>query len=256
MIDLSTEEWKEALRLVQAALDAPDDVAACAAAFDYLRCAQSKRLVGLAHLLQPGATPRSIQAALVPLERVDKRAKVTDAEMGIRNTDRERDSARPPSGGRLAVVADNIRSAFNAGGIFRTADFFGVERLVLCGYTPGPDNLQVKKTALGADETVPWEHAGDIRDVIDRLHAEGYFVYALETADGAADIASVTPSFPCAILLGNERFGLDPDVVAMADEVLEIPSHGMKNSLNVVSAFAVAAAFFRIPRQEKEKGRR
>ena len=103
----------------------------------------------------------------------------------------------------------------------------------------------MKKTALGADETVPWEHAGDIRDVIDRLHAEGYFVYALETADGAADIATVNPSFPCAILLGNERFGLDPDVVAAADAILEIPSHGMKNSLNVVSAFAIAAAFFR-----------
>ena len=68
---------------------------------------------------------------------------------------------------------------------------------------------------------------------------------ALETADGATDISSFTPIFPCALLLGNERFGLDPDVVAMADEVLVIPSHGMKNSLNVVSAFAVAGAFFR-----------
>ena len=145
------------------------------------------------------------------------------------------------------MVADNIRSAFNAGGLFRTADFFGVERLVLCGYTPGPENPQVRKTALGADETVPWEHAGDVRDVIDRLHADGYTVYALETADGAIDVSSVTPSFPCAIMLGNERFGLDPDVVAAADAVLEIPSLGMKNSLNVVSAFAVAAAFLRRP---------
>ena len=244
MIDLSTEEWKTALRLVRAALDDGTD-AARAAAFDFLRCAESKRLVGIAHLLQPGTTPRAIQAALVPLERVDKRAKVTDAEMGIRNTDNQPSSVHPPSGGCITVVADNIRSAFNAGGIFRTADFFGIERLVLCGYTPGPDNPQVKKTALGADETVHWEHAGDIRDVIDRLHAEGYFVYALETADGAADISTVTPSFPCAILLGNERFGLDPDVVAAADAILEIPSHGMKNSLNVVSAFAIAAAFFR-----------
>ena len=186
MIDLSTEEWKEALRLVQAAFDAPADDAVRATAFDFLRCAQSKRLVGLAHLLQPGATPRSIQAALVPLERVDKRARVTDAEMGIRNTD-----AAPGRADRAAftVVADNVRSAFNAGGLRR--------------------------------------------------------VYALETADGATDIASCTPVWPCALLLGNERFGLDPDVVAMADEVLEIPSHGMKNSLNVVSAFAVAAAFFR-----------
>ena len=237
MIDLSTEEWKEALRLVQAAFDAPADDAVRATAFDFLRCAQSKRLVGLAHLLQPGATPRSIQAALVPLERVDK-----DAEMGIRNTD-----AAPGRADRAAftVVADNVRSAFNAGGLFRTADFFGADRLILCGYTPGPDNPQVKKTALGADEATPWEHAGDVRDVIDRLHDEGRRVYALETADGATDIASCTPVWPCALLLGNERFGLDPDVVAMADEVLEIPSHGMKNSLNVVSAFAVAAAFFR-----------
>ena len=242
MIDLSTEEWKEALRLVQAAFEAPADDAVRATAFDFLRCAQSKRLVGLAHLLQPGATPRSIQAALVPLERVDKRARVTDAEMGIRNTD-----AAPGRADRAAftVVADNVRSAFNAGGLFRTADFFGADRLILCGYTPGPDNPQVKKTALGADEATPWEHAGDVRDVIDRLHDEGRRVYALETADGATDIASCTPVWPCALLLGNERFGLDPDVVAMADEVLEIPSHGMKNSLNVVSAFAVAAAFFR-----------
>ena len=242
MIDLSTEEWKEALRLVQAAFDAPADDAVRATAFDFLRCAQSKRLMGLAHLLQPGATPRSIQAALVPLERVDKRARVTDAEMGIRTTDSAPGRAdRAP----FTVVADNVRSAFNAGGLFRTADFFGADRLILCGYTPGPDNPQVKKTALGADEATPWEHAGDVRDVIDRLHNEGRRVYALETADGATDIASCTPVWPCALLLGNERFGLDPDVVAMADEVLEIPSHGMKNSLNVVSAFAVAAAFFR-----------
>ena len=242
MIDLSTEEWKEALRLVQAAFDAPTDDAVRATAFNFLRCAQSKRLMGLAHLLQPGATPRSIQAALVPLERVDKRARVTDAEMGIRTTDSAPGRAdRAP----FTVVADNVRSAFNAGGLFRTADFFGADRLILCGYTPGPDNPQVKKTALGADEATPWEHAGDVRDVIDRLHDEGRRVYALETADGATDIASCTPVWPCALLLGNERFGLDPDVVAMADEVLEIPSHGMKNSLNVVSAFAVAAAFFR-----------
>ena len=244
MKDLSPDERKTALQLVRAALDGGTD-AARAAAFDFLRTAESKRLVGLAHLLQPGTTPRAVQAALVPLERIDKRAKVTDAEMGIRTTDNKSRPVRPPAGGCLTVVADNIRSAFNAGGIFRTADFFGVERLILCGYTPGPDNPQVKKTALGADETVPWEHAGDIRDVIDRLHAEGLVVYALETADGAADISTVTPAFPCALLLGNERFGLDPDVVAAADAVLEIPSHGMKNSLNVVSAFAVAAAFFR-----------
>ena len=241
MIDLSNEEWKEAYRLVQEAAAAPENDAARAAAFDFLRTAESKRLLAIAHLLQPGATPRSIQAALVPLERVDKRAKITDAEMGIRTTDDPGHVDKAP----YAVVADNVRSAFNMGGIFRTADFFGAEKLVLCGYTPTPENAQVKKTALGADESTPWEHVGDVRDAIDRLRAEGRRIYALETVDGATDIATCEPVFPCAILLGNERFGLDPDVVAMADEVLEIPSRGLKNSLNVVSAFAVAAAFFR-----------
>ena len=104
MIDLSTDEWRTALRLVRAALDDGTD-ASRAAAFDFLRTAGSKRLVGIAHLLQPGTTPRAIQAALVPLERVDKRAKITDAEMGIRTTDNKSCPARPPAGGRLTVVA-------------------------------------------------------------------------------------------------------------------------------------------------------
>ena len=245
MIDLSNEEWRRALELVRAAMDAADGSAvfesACAEAFDFLRTAESGRLVKLAHLLQPGSTKRTVQAALVPLERVDKRVKVTDAEMGIRSTDEPREADRAA----FAVVADNIRSSFNMGGIFRTADFFGAEKIVLCGYTPGPDNPQVKKTALGADATTPWEHANDVRDAVDALRAEGRRIYALETADGATDISRFVPVFPCALLLGNERFGLDPDVVAMADEVLEIPSHGQKNSLNVVSAFSVAAAFIR-----------
>ncbi len=244
MIDISNEEWKKALELVRAALDGDD--ADRAAAFDFMRTAESKRILALAHLLQPGATRRSIQAALVPLERVDKRSKITDSEMGIRNTDAPSRTPDPVREEKpFVVVADNLRSAFNAGGVFRTADFFGVSRLVLCGYTPGPDNPQVKKTALGADESTPWSRVADVRDAIDSLRAEGCTIYALETAEGARDISSFTPRFPCALLLGNERFGLDPDVVALADAVLEIPSRGMKNSLNVVSAFAVAAAFIR-----------
>ena len=245
MIDLITDEWREALRLVRLAdatvAGTPAREAARRAAFDFMRTAESKRILKLAHLLQPGATDRSIQAALVPLERVDNRSRVTDAEMGIRTTD----SPRTPDRADFVVVADNIRSAFNAGGVFRTADFFGAAKLVLCGYTPTPENPQVKKTALGADETTPWEHVADIRDVLDAFRAEGRRIYALETVDRAHDIAAFTPEFPCALLLGNERFGLDPDVVGAADAVLEIRSHGTKNSLNVVSAFAVAAAFLR-----------
>ena len=237
--------WRTALRLVRAVLDAADGGAretARAAAFDFLRTSDRKHLQSLAHLLRPGTTPRAVQAALVPLERRDRRARVTDDTMGVRDTDAP-DAIRNPA--RYAVVADNIRSAFNAGGIFRTADFFGAEKIVLCGYTPGPENPQVKKTSLGADASVPWERAADVRDAIDAFRAEGRAVYALETADAAQDIFTFRPKTPCALLLGNERFGLDPDVLASADAILEIPSFGCKNSLNVVSAFAVAAAVFR-----------
>lgn len=243
-IDSSNPEWKEALRLVRSAMDGGESDRA--AAFDFLRTAESKRILSLAHLLQPGATPRSIQAALVPLERVDRRAKITDAEMGIRNTDTPSTSPNPIRSEKpFVVIADNLRSAFNAGGVFRTADFFGVSRIVLCGYTPGPENPQVKKTSLGADETTPFTRIPDVRDAIDSLRGDGYAIYALETAIGARSISSFVPRFPCALILGNERFGIDPDVVANADAVIEIPSLGMKNSLNVVSAFAVAAAFIR-----------
>ena len=207
MIDASNEEWREALRLVREveALEPGGEAreAARAAAFDFMRRAASKRILSLAHLLQPGATPRSVQAALVPLERVDRRTRVADAEMGIRCTDSPRPADRAP----FTIVADNIRSAFNAGGIFRTAEFFGAERLVLCGYTPTPDAPQVAKTALGAADAIPWERIGDIRDAIDALHRRGYAVYALETADGARDVASFPPRLPCALLVGNERIG-------------------------------------------------
>ena len=237
--------WKTALALVRAVLDADGEAereAARDAAFRFLCASDRKHLLSIAHLLRPGTTLRAVQAAIVPLERHDRRARVTDAEMRVRDADAP-DAVRRPA--PFAVVADNIRSAFNAGGIFRTADFFGAERIVLCGYTPGPENAQVEKTALGAAGAVPWTRCADVRDAIDGLKKEGRAVYALETADGARNVFTFAPRMPCALVLGNERFGLDADVLALADEVLEIPSFGLKNSLNVVSAFAAAAAFLR-----------
>ena len=241
---LGRDVARKALELVkaaEAAFGTPDGAARMREAFDFLRLRPEKRLASLAHLVQPGAGARSIQAALVPLERLDRKTRITDAEMGIRSVDNPGKSDKVD----IFAVADNVRSAFNMGGIFRTADFFGVSKVILCGYSPSPENPQVKKTALGADESVEWECCADIREVIPRLKAEGVKVYALETADGAVDAAKWDIVLPAALLLGNERFGLDPDVIAMADAVVEIPSHGTKNSLNVVSAFAVAAAFAR-----------
>lgn len=237
--------WKKALKLVKTAHSLPfgseKELKARKTAFDFLRQRPEKQLSQLAHLLQPSSCERAIEAALAPLERMDSKLSIVDSDILIRDTD----LAESPDRIRMAIVADNIRSALNMGGIFRTSEFFGAEKIVLCGYTPGPENDKVKKAALGAEEWIECERGGDIRDAVPRLKAQGYKVYALETAENAVDVAKITPTPPFALLLGNERFGLDADVLALADETLVIPSRGRKNSLNVVSALSAACAILR-----------
>jgi tRNA G18 (ribose-2'-O)-methylase SpoU len=141
----------------------------------------------------------------------------------------------------LTVVADSLRSAFNLGGLFRTAECFGVREVVLCGYTPLPDQPQAARAALGAEKLVPWRPVENILDAIAGLRASGVPCLALETVADAPDIAEFAWPFPCALVLGNERFGLGAEVIAACDGVVRIPLYGHKNSLNVVTAFAVAA---------------
>ena len=226
------------MRAAAEAAPGPAREAALAAARAFLAAAEAERLRSLARLLPPGADDRAVLCALVPLERVDARTRVTDADLGIADADAP---AAPPDLFPLVAVADNLRSALNAGGLFRTADFFGVEALWLCGYTAGPDHPQVARSALGAEAGVPWRRFGDVREAVAAARAEGRRVYALETSSRAVPLAEASFEWPAALLLGSERFGLDPDVVASADACVAIPGHGAKNSLNVVSAFAVAA---------------
>lgn len=195
-------------------------------------------LCKLARLLEPAMTRQQFWSVLVPVEREVARSKVTDVD--ILDTDLSADAAagKPIP---LIVVVDSVRSAFNLGGIFRTAECFGVRELVLCGYSPLPDQPQVARAALGAEKLVTWRYAEDIRSVLAELKASGTACFALETVAGAPDIATFAWPFPCALVLGNERFGLNPDVVAACDGAVRIPLYGRKNSLNVVTAFAVAA---------------
>jgi tRNA G18 (ribose-2'-O)-methylase SpoU len=137
-------------------------------------------------------------------------------------------------------VADSLRSAFNVGGLFRTAECFGAESVWLCGYSATPEHPHVAEAALGADRLVPWRACSRTTDAIGDLRRAGRAVVALETVDGAPDLTVFRWSFPCALLLGNERFGLGPDLVAQADACVRIPVFGRKNSLNVVSAAAIA----------------
>lgn len=242
--------WREALarlRALDAAWDgAPQSRSSAVRACREWMAAQEAlpRLAALARLLQEDITRRQFWSVLVPVEREVARCKVTDVE--ILDADRPAGYADIAPSLPLTVVVDSMRSAFNLGGLFRTAECFGVRELVLCGYTPLPDQPQVARAALGAERDVAWRQVGDIREAIAGLQAEGIRCVALETVAGAPDVASAPWVFPCALVLGNERFGLTPEVVRCCDGVVRIPLSGRKNSLNVVTAFGIAAHVIRM----------
>ena len=146
------------------------------------------------------------------------------------------------------LVLHNIRSSHNVGSMFRTADGAGVERIVLCGYTPGPLDPKGKerpdfaKVSLGAQNFVPYSREPELKDAISKLKAEGYKILAIELAPGATNIYDYkhTSGEKLAIVLGNEVDGLAPEDLALCDEVIEIPMRGQKYSLNVSVACGVA----------------
>ncbi len=142
----------------------------------------------------------------------------------------------------IDVVLDNIRSAYNVGSILRTADAALIRHVYVTGYTPTPEHRSIAKTALGAEHTVPWSHVADPLVLLDRLHAEGVTVAALEQTDAPTRISDVTPAqFPLAFVLGNEVKGVQQALLDRCDFALEIPQYGAKHSLNVSVAFGIAA---------------
>lgn len=142
----------------------------------------------------------------------------------------------------LVVVVDDIRSAHNVGAVFRTADAAGLAHVYLTGYSATPDHRDVRKTALGAEDAVPWTVDPDRDRLLDRLRQEGYTIAALERTPDAIDPSDVEAHhFPMALVLGNEVTGVPADVLAAADLVVGLPQYGTKGSLNVSVAFGVAA---------------
>ncbi len=139
----------------------------------------------------------------------------------------------------VAVLLDNVRSMYNVGAFFRAADGVGLEKLCLCGITAHPPKSAIKKTALGAEETVPWEHDWDLVKMAERLRATGYQLAAIETSSTAVDLFKWEPSFPVCVMFGNEVDGLHPQLLEMADAHVCIPMLGQKNSLNVATAGGV-----------------
>jgi len=151
--------------------------------------------------------------------------------MGRLSIDEFRSSAKLP----LTVVLDDVRSMYNIGSVFRTADAFRVERIVLCGITATPPHNEIHKTALGAEDSVEWTYCPDALAAVRQLQAKGTVVLAVEQAHGSVMLPDFRPDAAksYAVVLGNELKGVRQDVVDAADLCLEIPQWGTKHSLNV-----------------------
>jgi tRNA G18 (ribose-2'-O)-methylase SpoU len=149
----------------------------------------------------------------------------------------------------MEVLLDNIRSIYNVGSIFRTADGAGISRLHLCGITPTPDNPRLKKTALGADAAVPWIHHLDGCAAAAGLKARGMRLWALEGGERSEPIQECVPDSDgraVALVVGNEVSGVDPEILHQCDKILSIPMQGVKTSLNTAVAFGIAVYSLRL----------
>jgi len=139
----------------------------------------------------------------------------------------------------VAVLLDDIRSLYNVGAFFRTADGAGLSRVYLTGITGTPPQPAIEKTALGAEHAVPWEHHGDPLALATHLAAAGWSLVAIETSTHALDLFDWTPRFPVCAMFGHEVRGLRAELRAAADHHVRLPMLGVKHSLNVAAAGAV-----------------
>ncbi len=148
----------------------------------------------------------------------------------------------------IVVVLDNIRSAHNVGSAFRTADSFKADKVWLCGICAVPPSAEIHKSALGAEDSVAWEYAGDTMDAVRRLKDEGYTVVSAEQTVGSVmlDAFRPEPGKKYAVVFGNEVAGVRQDVVDASDFCLEIPQFGTKHSLNVSVSVGVILWHFRL----------
>jgi len=164
-----------------------------------------------------------------------------------------RPEARPPVAGatsiRLVALLDNIRSIHNIGSMFRTADGAGLDHLHLAGISATPEHPRLAKAALGAHLTMPWTYHRNSLDAAARLRDEGFCLWALERTAEASLQPSLydagPPDAPLALVVGNERAGVDPGLLALCDGVFSLPMRGGKSSLNVAVAFGIAVYHLR-----------
>jgi tRNA G18 (ribose-2'-O)-methylase SpoU len=173
----------------------------------------------------------------------------TDTAVGLYEEHKAPRPTSSPDRLRIEALLDNIRSVYNVGSIFRTCDGAGISHLHLCGITPTPDNPRLKKTALGADEAVPWSYHRDGLRVAEEIVDQGKRLWALEGGERSAPMHQTTLDMddrPVVLVIGNEVCGVDPGILALCEEVLGIPMQGVKTSLNTAVAFGIAVYSLRL----------
>lgn len=163
--------------------------------------------------------------------------KLSMAELNRKSVAEFKSSEKIP----VIAVLENIRSAYNVGSVFRTADAFLLNAIYITGYTCTPPHKEIKKTALGAEDSVDWKHFPNAREAINALREEGYKVYAVEQALNSYLLQQVDfkPDEKIAVIFGNEVTGVEQDTILQCDGCIEIPQLGMKHSLNIATAAGV-----------------
>ena len=139
------------------------------------------------------------------------------------------------------LVVDNVRSLENVGSLFRTADAMGIDKIFLCGITGIPPSHKISKTALGAETWIPWEYHSQAWRLIEKLKEDNISVVCLEQGKRSIPLYRFKPRFPLALVVGNEVKGVSRSVLKRADEIIQIPMSGKKESLNVAVALGIAA---------------
>jgi len=140
----------------------------------------------------------------------------------------------------ISLIAHNIRSLWNVGSLFRNADAFAVEKIILTGYTATPPRREISKTAIGAEEWIPWEYEEDPIQAITKLKSDGWTMVALEQSEDSINIAEFESPDRMCLIVGHEVTGVPSDLLEMSDYIVHIPMHGKKQSLNVSVAAGIA----------------
>jgi len=170
--------------------------------------------------------------------------KLENNELNRMSIDDFKNASKTP----LIIILDDIRSLNNIGSVFRTSDAFLIEKIFLCGITAMPPNKEINKTALGATETVTWEHYENVLEVIENLKFEGTKVFAIEQVESSIFLQDfeIEKNQKYALVFGNEVYGVSQKAVEICDGTIEIPQLGTKHSLNIaVSAGIVIWDFFK-----------